>query len=216
MTSEADRQRLLQIARDAIVAHVEGASAPVPVELPVPDRARAHRAARSSPSIIRASCAAVSGISRRTSRSRRVVRECAVAACSADPRFPPVSPGELAGLDIEVSLLGPLEPVAIARRYRSRAHGLVVEQDWQRGLLLPQVATEWQWDRETFLAQTCHKAGLPRDAWKRGAKVWRFEAEVFGETAPPRRTRGRRRSAERLPLCPPCPLWWRRSSRARR
>ena len=60
-------------------------------------------------------------------------------------------------------------------------HGLVVEQGWARGLLLPQVATEWRWDRQTFIEQTCHKAGLPRDAWQHGATVWKFEAEVFGE-----------------------------------
>jgi uncharacterized protein (TIGR00296 family) len=51
----------------------------------------------------------------------------------------------------------------------------------RRGLLLPQVATQWKWNGETFLAQTCRKAGLPADAWKQGATVWRFEAEVFGE-----------------------------------
>jgi uncharacterized protein (TIGR00296 family) len=56
-----------------------------------------------------------------------------------------------------------------------------VEQRGRRGLLLPQVATEWGWDRDTFLAQTCVKAGLPRDAWKHGASVFRFQAEVFGE-----------------------------------
>ena len=54
----------------------------------------------------------------------------------------------------------------------------------QRGLLLPQVATEWRWDREAFLSHTCRKAGLPLDAWQRGAKLWKFEAEVFGEHAP--------------------------------
>jgi uncharacterized protein (TIGR00296 family) len=59
--------------------------------------------------------------------------------------------------------------------------GLVVELGRHRGLLLPQVAPEWGWDRMMFLAQACHKAGLPRDAWKQGATVWRFEAEVFGE-----------------------------------
>ena len=88
---------------------------------------------------------------------------------------------ELAGLEIEVSLLGPLEPIASPDDIEVGRHGLLVERDWQRGLLLPQVATEWRWDRETFLAQTCHKAGLPRDAWKQGARVWRFEAEVFGD-----------------------------------
>jgi len=94
----------------------------------------------------------------------KVVPQCAVAACSTDPRFPPVTAAELEQIDIEIG-----------------RHGLMVEHGWQRGLLLPQVATEWNWDAETFLAQTCHKAGLPRDVWKKGAKVWRFEAEVFGE-----------------------------------
>src|SRR5262249_57525518 len=88
-------------------------------------------------------------------------------------------------LEIEISLLGPLEPIAGPEDVVLGRHGLVVERDWHRGLLLPQVATEWEWDAETFLAQTCHKAGLPRDAWKHWAKTWRFEAEVFGEKHPP-------------------------------
>jgi uncharacterized protein (TIGR00296 family) len=60
-------------------------------------------------------------------------------------------------------------------------HGLVVEQGWRRGLLLPQVAPEWGWTAEQFLRQTCRKAGLAEDAWQRGARVFRFEAVVFGE-----------------------------------
>jgi uncharacterized protein (TIGR00296 family) len=60
-------------------------------------------------------------------------------------------------------------------------HGLVVEDFRHRGLLLPQVATEWGWDPGQFLAQTCLKAGLPEDAWQLGATVWAFEAEVFSE-----------------------------------
>ena len=112
-----------------------------------------------------------------------VVARCAVAACSADPRFPPITHLELAEVDIEISLLGPLESIAGPADVAVGRHGLVVEDGWQRGLLLPQVATEWNWDAETFLAQTCHKAGLPRDAWKHGATLWRFEAEVFSEKA---------------------------------
>jgi uncharacterized protein (TIGR00296 family) len=88
-------------------------------------------------------------------------------------------PGTGADLDIEI-LLGPLEPIMSAGIVVGR-DGLVVERGRQRGLLLPQVATEWGWDAATFLAHTCQKAGLPRDAWKQGAQVWRFEAEVFGE-----------------------------------
>jgi uncharacterized protein len=113
-----------------------------------------------------------------------VVARCAVAASSEDPRFAAVTAEEVDRLDIEISVLGPLEPIAGAADIEIGRHGLVIEQAWSRGLLLPQVAIEWKWDAETFLAQTCRKAGLPIDAWKRGAKLFRFEAEVFGETRP--------------------------------
>lgn len=117
---------------------------------------------------------------------RPLAEEIATAAVSAaldDPRFQPLRPAELDGLEVEVSVLGPLEPIdpgdpaaiVIGR------HGLVVEHDHRRGVLLPQVATEWGWDREQFLAQACAKAGLPGDCWRRGAKVYRFAAEVFGD-----------------------------------
>src|SRR5262249_36825734 len=116
---------------------------------------------------------------------RPLVEEVArVAVCAAreDPRFAPLTASELDGLDVEVSVLGPLEPIdpgdpgafAIGR------HGLVVEQGARRGLLLPQVAIEHHWSREAFLSQTCVKAGLPPDAWRRGATVYRFAADVFG------------------------------------
>jgi AmmeMemoRadiSam system protein A len=110
------------------------------------------------------------------------VARCAANAAHADPRFSPVQASEVADLSVEVSLLGPLEsidpsdPEAIV----IGRHGLVVEQGSRRGLLLPQVAPEWGWDRDQFLAHTCRKAGLPSDAWRRGAQVYRFEAEVFG------------------------------------
>ena len=165
MTSETDRQRLLQIARDAIVAHVSGAGSGAAVAI------------SASGSLERPGGAFVS------IHHRGELRGCIghLEANQSDPRFPPVSEVELVSLEIEVSLLGPFEPVVSLDDIEVGRHGLLVEQNWQRGLLLPQVATEWRWDRETFLAQTCHKAGLPRDAWKRGAKVWRFEAEVFSE-----------------------------------
>ena len=111
----------------------------------------------------------------------RVVPRCAVAACSSDSRFPPVAAGELDVIDIEISLLGPLEAIAGPQEISVGRHGLVVERGWRRGLLLPQVAAEWGWDAETFLSHTCLKAGLAHDAWRKGAQVWRFEAEVFSE-----------------------------------
>jgi AmmeMemoRadiSam system protein A len=111
------------------------------------------------------------------------VLRCAGDAASADPRFPRVAAAELPELSLEVSVLGPLEPVdpmdpaaiAVGR------HGLVAEQGHRRGLLLPQVASERGWTVEQFLQQTCIKAGLAADAWRRGARIWRFDAEVFGE-----------------------------------
>ena len=111
-----------------------------------------------------------------------VVR-CAADAATRDPRFERVSVAELPDLSLEVSVLGPLEPVdpTDAAAVAIGRHGLVVEHGHRRGLLLPQVATERGWTVDEFLQQTCVKAGLAPDAWRRGARVWRFDAEVFGE-----------------------------------
>ncbi|PYR94027.1 MAG: AMMECR1 domain-containing protein [Acidobacteria bacterium] len=111
------------------------------------------------------------------------VARLAASTSHQDPRFEPVRSWELADLHFEVSVLGPLEaidPRALDAFVIGR-HGLVVEQGSRRGLLLPQVATEWKWNREEFLAHTCRKAGLPGDAWQRAASVYRFDAEVFGD-----------------------------------
>ena len=111
-----------------------------------------------------------------------VIDRCAVSAAISDPRFPPLSPGEWNDIDLEVSVLGPIEPVADINEVVVGRHGLIVEFGRRRGLLLPQVATEWNWSAEEFACQTCTKAGLPREAWQKGAKLFKFEAEVFGET----------------------------------
>ena len=111
----------------------------------------------------------------------QVVPRCAVSAASSDPRFPPLASDELDAIEIEISLLGLLEPITGPGDIVIGRHGLVVERGWQRGLLLPQVATEWNWNADQFLAHTCQKAGLPGDAWQKDAKIWRFEAEVFSE-----------------------------------
>jgi AmmeMemoRadiSam system protein A len=110
-----------------------------------------------------------------------VIERCAVSAATADPRFPAVNATEWLRVVIEISVLGPLEPVTDIADIEVGRHGLIAERGHRRGLLLPQVATEWGWGREEFVAQTCAKAGLPHDAWRRGAKLFRFEAEVFGE-----------------------------------
>lgn len=104
----------------------------------------------------------------------------AISAALHDPRFPPVSPAELDDLQIEISVLSPLQEAA-PEDVVVGEHGLVIEKGAARGLLLPQVAVEWGWDRDEFLAHTCRKAGLPHDAWQSGARLYTFCAEVFSE-----------------------------------
>ena len=110
----------------------------------------------------------------------QTVAETAISAAFYDPRFPGVTPNEAPHLKIEVSVLSLPKPIR-AQDVVVGKHGLIVSQGSRRGLLLPQVAPEHGWDAETFLAQTCVKAGLPPDAWRHGAKLEAFTAEVFGE-----------------------------------
>lgn len=110
---------------------------------------------------------------------RETVAEMAQAAAFNDPRFPPLTQDEFAGLDVEISILSPLRQCQAMDVLPGR-HGLLVHQGERSGLLLPQVAREYGWDRETFLAQTCLKAGLPAAAWQDEAtEIFCFEAEVF-------------------------------------
>lgn len=111
----------------------------------------------------------------------RTVIQAAILAASEDPRFPPVAADELESIRIEISVLTPPREIASAREVRVGTHGLIVERDGRKGLLLPQVPVENGWDREAFLEQASLKAGLPRDAWRRGAKLSVFEAIVFHE-----------------------------------
>ena len=110
-----------------------------------------------------------------------LVVHLARAVADSDPRFPAVRPDELAHLDIEISVLTPEREIGTPGEIEAGRHGVIVEQGGRRGLLLPQVATEHGWDRVTLLEHTCLKAGLPRTAWKSGARMFVFEAEVFGE-----------------------------------
>jgi AmmeMemoRadiSam system protein A len=109
------------------------------------------------------------------------VAHAAAASATADPRFDPLEAAELDRLELEISVLGVLEAIEGPEEIELGRHGLVVEHGAARGLLLPQVAVEWRWSREVFLAETCRKAGLQPDAWLAGARLFRFEAAVFGE-----------------------------------
>jgi AmmeMemoRadiSam system protein A len=173
----ADRLALLDLARRAVEAHVQRLPAPVAGLI----GALAVRAGVFVSIHNGADLRGCIGHIEADEALGVLVPRSAIAACSADPRFPPIDAGELPALRFEISVLGPLESLKNAQDIVIGRDGLVIEDGRNRGLLLPQVAVQWRWDRETFLSQTCQKAGLPRDAWRKGATLWRFEAEVFHE-----------------------------------
>lgn len=110
----------------------------------------------------------------------RAIIDTARAAAFEDTRFYPVTLEEARQLEIELSILSPPQPVR-AEDIEIGRHGILISMAGRRGLLLPQVAVEHNWDRVTFLQQTCYKAGLPSDAWQKGAIIEAFTAEIFGE-----------------------------------
>jgi AmmeMemoRadiSam system protein A len=110
------------------------------------------------------------------------IREMALSSAFHDPRFSPVERNEYDSLEIEISVLSPLRRITNVDEIRVGEHGIIIKRGYNSGLLLPQVATEYGWDRDTFLKHTCHKAGLPPDAWKDPASVIEiFSAIVFSE-----------------------------------
>ena len=111
----------------------------------------------------------------------QTVASCAVSAAFSDPRFPPLRKEELSQIRIEISILTPLKKIGDISEIQVGRDGLFIKKGPCRGLLLPQVATEWGWDKEAFLQQTCCKASLPADAWKEGAEIYTFSAEIFHE-----------------------------------
>jgi AmmeMemoRadiSam system protein A len=108
------------------------------------------------------------------------VQRSAVMAALDDSRFPPVTADELSELDIEISVLGPLEPVADVTAIQVGIHGLLIVDENNQGVLLPQVPVEQGWDQDEFLVQICRKANLPDDAWQ-SSQLYRFTAQVFEE-----------------------------------
>jgi AmmeMemoRadiSam system protein A len=179
MLSEQQRQRLLQVARQSVQAAVCGQPKP---DLKTDD-----------PDLTAIQGAFV------TLHQRGELRGCighieghlplietvaamARAAALDDPRFPSVTCAEEPSLHIEISVMSPLRTVTDPQEVEVGRHGLVMSRGLRRGLLLPQVAPEWGWDREEFLTHCCAKAGLPGDAWcDPGTTMEVFEAEVFSE-----------------------------------
>jgi uncharacterized protein len=172
-----ERKMLLQIAHEAIIALVEGRD----ISFPVPSSHLAEPRGVFTTIYSDRKLRGCVGFPVATLALFKAVAETARAAASEDPRFSPVSLPEARTLRISVSILSPLFSITPSEIEIGR-HGLVISQNARRGLLLPQVPVEHGWGRNTFLEQTCLKAGLPPDAWLSGAQVEAFTAEVFGDS----------------------------------
>ena len=179
MLNTAEKKTLLKIAREAIEAKAGG-------------KLRLLNPAIESEALKKGSGAFVSlhsngrlrgciGVFASKAPLWKTVQENAVAAAFRDPRFSPVEKQELPGIEIEISVLTPLKQITDVNEIEIGRHGIFIKQGPRAGVLLPQVAVEHDFDRETFLAETCLKADLPEDAWQNGADIYIFEAEIFGE-----------------------------------
>jgi AmmeMemoRadiSam system protein A len=177
--SPQDQQRLLRLARESLEAHVRRTYVPAPdVQVPLDRRCGAfvsiHHGSELRGCLGRVTTDWAVG---------RVVAHLAVAVSDSDPRFEPVAAHELSDLEIEISVLTPERPASAADVQIGR-HGVIIERGGRRGLLLPQVAIEHRWDAPTLLRHACLKAGLPPHAWQDDARLFVFEAQVFGEPSP--------------------------------
>ena len=105
----------------------------------------------------------------------------AFASAFKDPRFPPLTEGEYKKIDVEISVLSPLYEVGSYKDVVVGKHGIIITKGYYKGVLLPQVATEWGFDNKAFVENGCLKAGLPKDEYKKGVKIEVFAANVFGE-----------------------------------
>jgi AmmeMemoRadiSam system protein A len=181
--TEADQQTLLRMAREALVDYLNLAQTPK-----VPEPAAESLSQPCGAFVTLRKGKQLRGCIGYIEAARPLyitVRECVVAAALHDPRFPPVLKTEVDSLTLEISVLSPLAEIPLEDVEIGR-HGLFISSGGRRGLLLPQVAVEWKWDRERFLQETCRKAGLPLNAWQHGATVQAFTAQVFEEPHPAR------------------------------
>jgi AmmeMemoRadiSam system protein A len=177
--SPAQRQALVELARRAVRCAACGEHADEPGD--APDGLDEPAAAFVTVRVAGALRGCIGSFDRGTSLWQ-TVHEMATAAATRDPRFDPVSAGDLRALGVEISVLSLPWRVTGPADIEIGRHGLEVRRGRARGLLLPQVATDHGLDKETFLAETCRKAGLAVDAWRHpDTEIHVFEADVFGD-----------------------------------
>jgi AmmeMemoRadiSam system protein A len=174
--SSEERAQLLQLAHDSILSTLEKRE--ISLDPPTPHLAEPRGAFTSL--YLHGELRGCVGYVLPISSVYRAVADTARAAAFQDTRFYPVAMNEAPQLQIELSVLSSPQPIK-AEEVEIGRHGLLISMGGYRGLLLPQVPGEHHWDREMFLQQTCRKAGLPSDAWRKGAKIEAFTAEIFGD-----------------------------------
>jgi hypothetical protein len=180
MLNDIQRKRLLQIARESIVSYVKGGKRKTFTEMdpllnqPMGAFVTLHEAGE-----LRGCIGNMVG----QGQLYQTIANMAIEAATGDPRFQKLSPGEIDKINIEISVLSPLQNVKNADDIKIPGHGVIVKSGFNSGVYLPQVATETGWSKEEFLTSLCaQKAGLRPDAWKDPAtELYTFTAEVFGE-----------------------------------
>lgn len=180
--SNTGRQWLLEVARQALEAAARGesyAAPPAPADLPPSDGEEVECPRAAFVTLhVEGRLRGCVGHTAADTPLRIVVADMARAAALEDCRFPPVTPGEVPQIELEISVLSPFFPIS-PDQVEPGAHGLLVRRGFYSGLLLPQVATAYNWDARRLIEETCRKAGLPPDAWKHGARLEAFTAEVI-------------------------------------
>jgi len=174
----SDKKTLLQLARQSIETFFEGTSPEIPPNIsPALQAKRGIFVTLHKGDQLRGCIGTFFADKPLSSQVLKMAR----AAAFEDSRFTPVQRGELTDITIEISVLSPLRIIQTIAEIEIGKHGIYISRNFHRGVLLPQVATEQHWDTITFLEHTCLKAGLPRDAWQKGATIEIFSADIFGE-----------------------------------
>ena len=181
MLTTDQRTTLLQIARDSIAAGLEGRRADL-TRYTLDDDLRRPSGAFVTLNDRDGALRGCIGSIEPVAPLFQAVSSSAISAAFRDPRFSPLKRDELPTLHLEISVMGPITPVKDVEEIEVGRDGLIIRRGQNAGLLLPQVAMDYGWDRQTFLSQTCVKAGLAPDSWHDSdTRIERFSAEVFGE-----------------------------------
>lgn len=181
MLTQEQRNRLLRIARESIAAVLDGRRPeldPADLDPVLTHPSGAFVTLHAADGELRGCIGSIEAVA----PLFEAVSSNAINAAFRDPRFYPLTRDELASVHIEISVMSPIEAVRSVDEIEVGRDGLIIRRGLRAGLLLPQVATEYGWDRETFLRQTCVKAGLPPESWRApDCRIERFSAEVFSE-----------------------------------